>query len=157
MEQHPAVPRPNIFWITLGSFFFTGFSPFASGTVGSAAALAIYWVLPFMANGTVLALMAFMLLFIGVPAAQRLEDHYGKDPSEVVVDEAAGMWIALAFLPKIWYVALAAFFLFRMFDIVKPQPARYFDRMKGGGGIMMDDIVAGVYANLAMQAVLLFI
>jgi phosphatidylglycerophosphatase A len=150
-----APKRPNLLWILLGSFFFTGYSPFASGTVGSAAALALYWLLPFTANGTVLILGACVLLFIGLPAAQRLADFYGDDPSVVVIDEAAGMWFALAFLPKTWIVALAAFLLFRVFDIFKPQPAKYFDRMKGAGGIMMDDVVAGIYANIVLQVALL--
>ena len=80
-----------------------------------------------------------------------------ENVTKVVVDEAVGMWIAVAFLPKIWWVALAAFFLFRLFDIVKPAPARQFDRMRGGGGIMMDDVIACLYANIVMQIVLIFV
>ena len=104
-----------------------------------------------------LPLFAFTMLFLGLPAAKALEQKHGDDPSLVVLDEAVGMWIAAAFLPKIWWVMLAAFILFRVFDIVKPQPARYFDRMGGGGGIMMDDVIAAVYANIVMQIVLLFV
>ncbi len=141
----------------LGTVLFTGYFPFASGTVGSAAALALYWVLPFTDNGTITISFALAGAFLGVPAATWLEQQHGDDPSIVVFDEAVGMWLALVFLPKIWWVALGAFLLFRLFDIVKPQPAKYFDNMRGGAGIMMDDVIAGVYANVVMQIVLLFI
>jgi phosphatidylglycerophosphatase A len=148
-------PHPILYgWYhVLGTFGFTGHSPFASGTVGSAAALALYWVLPFTDNGTILSLCALTFLFLGLPAATALENRHGDDPSLVVVDEAVGMWIAVAFLPKIWWVALGAFFLFRIFDIFKPAPARQFDNMRGGGGIMMDDVIAGLYANIVMQII----
>lgn len=141
----------------LGSFVFTGHAPWASGTVGSAAALAVYWVLPFTDNGTLTLLVALAALFLGLPAAASLARRYGDDPSVVVLDEAVGMWIALAYLPKTWLFALGAFLLFRLFDIVKPQPARYFDNMRGAAGIMMDDVIAGIYANLVMQIVWLFL
>ena len=65
--------RPNFIFLFLGSFGFTGYVPFASGTVGSLLALGVYWVLPFTENGTILALLALTMLFIGVPIAQRLE------------------------------------------------------------------------------------
>lgn len=147
----------HAYYHLIGSFVFTGHAPFASGTVGSAAALALFWFLPFTDNGTLTLLFAFTMLFLGLPAAKALEQKHGDDPSLVVLDEAVGMWIAVAFLPKIWWVMLASFLLFRFFDIVKPQPARYFDRMGGGGGIMMDDVIAAVYANVVMQLVVLFI
>lgn len=141
----------------LGTVFFAGYFPFASGTVGSAVALALYWLLPFTDNGTIAISFALAGLFLGVPAATFLEQRHGDDPSIVVFDEAVGMWLALVFLPKIWWVALGAFLLFRFFDIVKPQPARYFDNRRGGAGIMMDDVIAGVYANVVMQVVVLFV
>lgn len=141
------------YYHVLGSFAFTGHAPFASGTVGSAAALAVYWFLPFTENGTLLLLFALGFLFLGLPASNALETRYGKDPSVVVLDEAVGMWIAVAYLPKIWYIAVGAFLVFRLFDIVKPAPARQFDRMNGAAGIMMDDVIAGIYANLVMQIV----
>lgn len=141
----------------LGTVLFAGYFPVAPGTVGSAVALALFWLLPFTDNGTIAISFALAGLFLGVPAADYLEQRHGDDPSIVVFDEAVGMWLALVFLPKIWWVALASFLLFRLFDIVKPQPARYFDRQRGGGGIMMDDVIAGVYANIVMQVVLLFV
>jgi phosphatidylglycerophosphatase A len=137
----------------LAGGFFTGYAPVASGTVGSALAVAIYWLIPGMDAWQVLLPVSLLSLVAGMPLATRMERHYGEDPSEVVLDEMAGMWIALLFVPKIWYLVLAAFLLFRFFDIVKPPPARQFDRMKGGFGIMMDDAAAGVYANLVVQII----
>ena len=72
-----------------------------------------------------------------------MEKKYGHDPSVVTIDEVAGMWVSLVFLPKSIIVALTAFLAFRIFDIIKPYPARLFDEMHGGIGIMMDDVVAG--------------
>jgi phosphatidylglycerophosphatase A len=140
-----------------GSFFFTGYSPFASGTVGSFAAAAVYWFLPFSDNGVVLFLLACTVLLTGIPVATLLEKHHGDDPSIVVIDEVAGMWLALVFLPKTWVALGLAFLFFRLFDIVKPSPARQLDRMSGGAGIMLDDAVAGIYANIATQLCLLFL
>ncbi|MBN1448241.1 MAG: phosphatidylglycerophosphatase A [Bacteroidetes bacterium] len=145
------------YYHVLGTVAFFGHAPFASGTVGSAVALAAYWFLPFTGNGTLVLLVALSFLFLGIPAAASLERRYGDDPSVVVLDEAVGMWIALAYLPKIWYITIGAFLLFRLFDIVKPQPARYFDNMHGGGGIMMDDVIAAVYANLIMQIIIVIL
>ncbi len=149
----------SLLWLARiwGSFFFTGYAPFASGTVGSLAAVAVYWFLPFTGNGVILFLLACTVLLTGLPAATLLEKHHGQDPSIVVIDEVAGMWFSLAFLPKTWIAVLAAFLLFRLFDIIKPSPAREIDRWHGGAGIMLDDVVAGIYANIATQALLLFI
>ncbi len=81
-----------------------------------------------------------------------MQARYGHDPAEVTIDEVLGMWISLFLLPKKILIALVAFVLFRLFDILKPYPARIFDYRKGGISIMMDDVVAGVYTNLIMQA-----
>ncbi len=140
-----------------GTFFFTGYSPVASGTVGSLAAAAVYWFLPFTDNGVILFSFACAAMLTGAPAAAVLERRHGNDPSIVVIDEVAGMWLTLAFLPKTWIALLAAFLFFRLFDIIKPAPARQIDRLQGGGAIMLDDAVAAIYANIATQLLLLVI
>ena len=84
-----------------------------------------------------------------------MERYYGDDPSEVTIDEVVGMWISLFLLPKKIFVVIAAFFLFRIFDIIKPFPARKFDDMHGGFGIMMDDVIAGMYTNIILQLAIL--
>jgi len=92
---------------------------------------------------------------LGIKASSIMEKRYGHDPAEVTIDEVAGMWITLFLLPKKIFVVLAAFFVFRFFDIIKPFPARKFDTMHGGFGIMMDDVVSGIYANIVLQFALL--
>lgn len=96
--------------------------------------------------------MTVGLFFWGVRVAERMEAYYGPDPAEVTVDEVVGQWITVLFLPKSLELMIAGFLLFRIFDIIKPFPARRFDRRRGGYAIMMDDVVAGVYANLVLQA-----
>jgi phosphatidylglycerophosphatase A len=152
----PTATHPVLLWSARiwGTFFFAGYAPVASGTVGSLAAAALYWFLPFTDNGVILVHIALVILLTGVPVATLLEQHHGDDPSLVVIDEVAGMLLALAFLPKTWVALLAAFLFFRFFDIVKPPPARQFDRMRGGAGIMLDDVFAGIYANVATHLLL---
>jgi phosphatidylglycerophosphatase A len=77
-----------------------------------------------------------------------MERTLGEDPSVVVIDEVVGMWISLILLPKTIAATVMAFLLFRLFDILKPPPARQSERFRNGWGIMTDDVVAGVYANL---------
>jgi phosphatidylglycerophosphatase A len=88
-------------------------------------------------------------VLIGIPAGSIVERESGReDPGQVVIDEVAGQWIALAACPVEIRHALLAFGLFRLFDIVKPWPARQLERLHGGLGIMMDDVAAGIYALL---------
>jgi len=138
---------------TLATFFAAGFLRPGPGTWGSAAGLGIWlavahWAHPtraHMAIGTAIA--ALLLLAAGIRASAIVAREAGvDDPSFVVADEVVGQWIALigaVIVPWSW---LLAFLLFRAFDIVKPPPARQFDRMHSGFGIMMDDVAAGVYA-----------
>lgn len=80
-------------------------------------------------------------------------EHATADPSIVVIDEIVGIWITLLFLPKIIPVMIIGFLAFRAFDILKPQPARNFEKIPNGWGIMLDDVIAGIYANIAARVV----
>jgi phosphatidylglycerophosphatase A len=100
-------------------------------------------------------LATVVVYFAGVAASTRLATRLGrKDPGAAVVDEVVGMWLALLFLPFTPATALAAFLLFRVLDVFKPWPARQFEALPGGWGIMTDDVMAGVYANLLLRAAL---
>ncbi len=144
--------KPEIHWLvrTFASGLFSGYSPVASGTVGSAVALAVYF-LPGFEQPMVILPVGFLTFLAGVNASHRMEQRYGHDPTEVTIDEVVGMWVSLLLLPKSIVIAVCAFVLFRVFDIIKPFPARKFDNVLGGLGIMMDDVVAGLYTNLAMH------
>jgi phosphatidylglycerophosphatase A len=147
--------QPPVPWLikAFASGLFSGYSPVASGTVGSAVAVAIYF-LPGFEQPFIILPVGFFVFLAGIHVAHRMEQHYGHDPAEVTIDEIVGMWISLLLLPKSLLVALCAFILFRLFDILKPFPARRFDNARGGIGIMMDDVIAGIYANLLMHLAL---
>ncbi|HWP82771.1 MAG TPA: phosphatidylglycerophosphatase A [Bacteroidota bacterium] len=134
--------------------FFTGYSPIATGTVGSALAVAIYFIPGFEHPASIMT-ACFLGFILGANAAGKMESRYGHDPSQVTIDEVVGMWVTLFLQPKSLGVVVVAFFLFRIMDIVKPFPARQVDRAKGGLGIMLDDVIAAVYANLVLHLALL--
>lgn len=133
-----------------------GYAPVASGTVGSAVALVLLWLIPFTPMALVWTTVAVTLL--GVWSGGRVERAVGqKDPGIIVIDEVAGMALSVLFLPRTIPVLLVAFFLFRLFDVWKPFPARESQALTGGLGVMVDDLIAGVYALvLVMGARALF-
>ena len=93
------------------------------------------------------------MFFISVWSATKGEEIFGKDGRQIVIDEATGMVISLLFIPKEigWYAV--AFFLFRIFDVIKPPPARSAERLKAGWGVTLDDVVAGIYANVTLHII----
>ncbi len=108
---------------------------------------------PLVPMGVFTLLAALSVLIIGIPAATIVGRESGStDPQHVVIDEVCGQWIALLFMPPTWQSALLCLVLFRLFDIVKPPPARQLERLHGGAGVMLDDVAAGVYALIVAQA-----
>lgn len=140
----------NLFEKIIGSGFYTGYIPIASGTWGSLAALMIYFIPGFEQPEIIIP--AIILVFaIGVYISDKFEKVYGEDPSECTVDEVVGTWIALLFLPKTIGIAFTSFFIWRILDIIKPFPARKSEDLKGGWGIMMDDVISGFYTLIIMH------
>jgi phosphatidylglycerophosphatase A len=140
----------------LGTGFGSGYSPVAPGTAGSAVGLLLFWW-PLATWGLLAQGAATLVVFVaGVAAAGHVARLAGvEDPGIVVVDEIVGMWISLLALPFTPVTAAAGFVLFRIMDVVKPWPARSLERLHGGLGIMADDVMAGVYANLVLRVALL--
>jgi phosphatidylglycerophosphatase A len=145
----------NLWARRIATCFGIGRVPFASGTVASFVALPFGWLLAYI--GTVALLGGTALVTaIGLWACHRHAKKLGvKDPSECVIDEVVGQWLTL--LPIViehrvfdWRPFVMAFFLFRLFDITKPWPTRNVEKLEGGLGIMADDIVAAVFAALAL-------
>ncbi len=135
----------NFFEKMLGSAFYTGYIPFAPGTFGSIVALLIY-LIPGFENPTLLLILISLFSIVGISIGTKFEAVYGKDPKQCTIDEMVGMWISLLFIPKtIWFI-LIAFILWRIFDITKPFPANIAEKLSGGLGIMLDDIIAAIYA-----------
>ena len=141
--------RLAVFLATVG---YCGYFPIAPGTVGSAAGLIVYALVwwtqsPLLEVGLILGLFA-----AGVWAGTVAERYFGGiDPGPIVLDEVVGMLITLAFIPVGLSGALAGFVLFRIFDVIKPFPAGRFERLHGGLGVMADDAMAAVYANLSLR------
>jgi phosphatidylglycerophosphatase A len=130
--------------------FGVGYAPMAPGTFGSAAGLLLWWLLP---SSSWIQLAAIAAVFaIGAWSAGVCEEHCGRvDPGHVVVDEVLGMLITL-FMNPVGPVGVGlAFVAFRAADVVKPFPVNRLERLPGGAGIMADDAMAGVYANLALH------
>ena len=148
------VVEPSFVTKLFASALFSGYSPIASGTVGSAVALAFYFI-PGFESLVIISTSIVIVFLFGIKTANTMEQRYGHDPAEVTIDEVVGMWISLFLVPKKIFVIIGAFFVFRFFDIMKPFPARKFDNMYGGFGIMMDDVIAAIYANILLQLALL--
>jgi len=143
------VTRLAVFIATVG---YCGYFPVAPGTVGSAAGL-LFYALVWWCGSRVVELSSIVVLFaLGVWAGTTAERYFGGvDPGPIVIDEVVGMLITLAFIPVGLSGALAGFFLFRVFDVIKPFPAGRFEQLHGGLGVMADDAMAAVYANLSLR------
>ncbi len=135
-----------------GTFFYAGLSPFASGTVGSAVASLLYFLIPALQSNFALIVASLVVLWFGTVSADIIEKKLGEsDPSIVVADEVLGQWMTYLTL---WYAGdpafiIIGFFMFRAFDIFKLWPASIFERKHGGLMVMLDDAAAAVYANIA--------
>lgn len=137
------------------SFGYLGYIPFAPGTVGSAAGLALLWLLRAAATFWIELAVIVVLFALGAWSGTRAEAYFGTtDPGQGIIDEVMGMLITVAFIPVHLSGAIAGFILFRVFDVIKPYPASRLERLPGGVGMMADDAMAAVYANLGLRIVL---
>ena len=142
----------------VATFFGAGFCPIAPGTAASfiTALLYLFFLHGFSWPGQALVIVAVFL--IGVPAASRYSAEVGrKDPGRVVIDETCGQLIALFMLPPDPVVVAAAFFLFRIFDIIKPYPIKKLEGFPRGWGIMADDVGAGLASALVLRLILVIL
>lgn len=142
----------NLFEKTIGSGLFTGYIPFASGTFGSLVAIFIYWIPGFEQLHIILPIIVILFIY-GVYVSSKFENVYGKDPSQCTVDEVVGTWIALVAIPKSFLLTLTSFFIWRVLDIIKPFPARSSEKLPGGWGIMIDDVISGFYSLIIVRLI----
>jgi len=125
----------------------SGYFPIAPGTVGTALAVPLVYVAGLRFYPYLYIAAGIIIFFVGVWASFIGERHFkDKDPGKVNIDEIAGFFVAMLYVPVNWKTALLGFFIFRIMDIVKPPPVRSVERLNGGWGIMLDDIVAGIYS-----------
>jgi len=142
--------------LAIATVFGVGYAPVAPGTFGSAAGLLLWWLLP--ASPVVQGVTIVALFIAGSWSGNIAEHHFGRtDPGQVVIDEVMGMLITLFLNPVGWIGAFAGFLLFRVFDVIKPYPANRLEQLHGGVGVMADDGMAAIYANLVLRLGLHFL
>jgi len=140
-----------------------GYSPFAPGTMGAIVGCLALWLFEkynlISTTSTPLLFIGLIVVttILGIIATDKLEADWGKDPSKVVLDEVVGIWITMMFVPLSFLNVLIGFGLFRFFDIAKPLGIRKLESLKGGIGVMADDILAGIYANIVLQIIIYII
>lgn len=143
------------FYKFIATGFGSGYSPVAPGTAGALVALVLWLIGGYFLSSTLLLIFTVIciVLFgvVGVIATDKVIPHWGEDPSKVVVDEMVGVWIPLliANFHNV-YTYILAFVLFRLFDIFKPLGIRKMEDFKGGLGVMLDDVLAGLYSLLVL-------
>jgi phosphatidylglycerophosphatase A len=148
-ENTPGAGKPSTLVWFLATGGGSGDLPKAPGTWGSLAALPCAVLLVMLGGQWLLALAVLLAFVVGVWASGKYAEAIGLgDPGSVVIDEFAGQWLAILPLALDWRYYIVAFILFRLFDITKPWPCRAAERFPGGVGIMLDDIVAGLYAGI---------
>ena len=142
----------NSFLIQLATYFSIGKISKAPGTVATVATIPLWYLLA-QTGPIIYMVVTFALIPIGVIAAQAYEDFsQSHDSKEIVIDEVVGYLITMTWLPLTWQSMLIGFIVFRFLDIVKPPPIRQLDqKVKGGFGVMVDDIAAGVIGSVIMQ------
>lgn len=132
---------------------YVGYLPPAPGTLGSLLGLLLLWPLK---PGTVQVMVTLFLIGVGIVVADRAARVIGgQDPPAIVIDEIAGIAVATLLLPPQVQERVVAFVIFRLFDVIKPFPARQAERLPGGFGIVGDDLIAGLYSNLLVRLWLL--
>lgn len=141
------------------TFGYVGYAPVAPGTVGSLAGLAVYGLLRAVSAPPLIDLLVIAALFgAGVWSGTHAERHFGgTDPGPGVIDEVVGMLVTLWLLPATWTIAILGFLIFRVFDVIKPWPAGRLESLHGGLGMMADDVMAAIYANLALRGLVLLV
>lgn len=144
------------FAIVIATFFGVGKFPFASGTAGSVAAIPVIWGLHVTLGPSAVVAFAVVLFFVGIWAsAVYIEVSGNNDPSPVVIDEVVGQALAISLIPMGAMEYAIAFVFFRIFDITKVWPANWAEtKLRGGLAVMLDDVVAGLYAGVATLLVL---
>ncbi|MFA7676546.1 MAG: phosphatidylglycerophosphatase A [Candidatus Omnitrophota bacterium] len=137
--------------VLLATLFGTGYFPLCPGTAAGVLGLLVFIVIK---SPVVFIVFTFLATMVSFPVSSRAERIFGKkDPKQIVIDDFCGMLITFIFIPHDIRFIISGFFLFRMLDMLKIPPANVVEGYKGSLGIVGDDIVAGIYANLILQAV----
>jgi len=131
-----------------------GYFPKTPGTFASLIAVLLYWFIP--VESLTLLMIVIVLFVIGVPTATAIERIEGKDPGKIVIDEFVGQFLTLVFIPFTGMNIILGFVLFRIFDIWKPYPINKSQNLPYGWGVMIDDVLAAIYANVVLRLIIFF-
>jgi phosphatidylglycerophosphatase A len=142
--------RAPILYIAIATLMGTGYFPIAPATAASLLLCFVIWFVP--RHPLILIPSVLVLLIIGIWTASRLEQFWGEDDRRIVIDEAVGIIITLFLIPQKILFFIVGFLLFRFFDILKPYPINISQHLPKGWGVMIDDIVAGIYSNILLWA-----
>ena len=142
----------NKFSVFITTLFGVGFFPKAPGTAGTFFAMVLYYVLAVVLNINWIIIYTSLLFitFVSVYLIYKAEETLGHDSPKIVIDELIGYFTAVIFLPKTIIVLFLAFIVFRFFDIKKPEPVNVSQKLPGGWGVVIDDVIAGIYTNAVM-------
>ena len=148
--------------VYLSTLFGIGYLPKAPGTFGTFFAFLIYLILPEflfaeMMNQLIFLMIIIILSLISVPFIYKAEKILGEDNPAIVIDEFFGYMIAVIFLPKTIFIGIFGFIFFRIFDIFKPEPVNVLQKLPYGWGVLTDDLMAGIYANIAVRILYFFV
>jgi phosphatidylglycerophosphatase A len=143
--------------VILATGFGAGYSPLIPGTAGTLIGIPVFLILSVIPSPAYeFTLIAFF--FLAVWAAEKTQTYWGvKDDQRIVIDEITGFLVTMLWVPGTFWTLLCGFILFRFFDITKPFPVQRLEKVRGGYGVVLDDVLAGVYANIALRIVEVFV
>ncbi len=143
--------------VYFSTLFGIGYFPKIPGTIGTLFAAIVFFALPdnwLSGNGLFYFLPIFLIfIFLSILLTSQAEKKLGKDDPKIILDEFVGYFIAMILLPKTMVFMFSAFVIFRIFDILKPEPVNVLQKLPQGWGIVLDDVMAGIYTNIILQVV----
>jgi phosphatidylglycerophosphatase A len=151
-KRSPWTEAPGVTFLAtgMGSGMITPYS----GSWGSIPAVLMGWGLLRLENDWLFAVSIMSMIVLSIWASGKAEALFGHDSGRIVIDEFAGAWVALWGLPTHWMIMVPVFVFFRILDVAKPFPCRRFESLPGGWGVTMDDVMAGIYTNIAVRILL---
>ena len=145
--------KANYFILFLATGFGSGYSPIIPGTAGTLAAIPVFLILSAIPS-LIYEITLLTFFFLAVWISEKAQAYWGvKDDRRIVIDEIVGFLVTVLWVPRSFFFILLGFFFFRFFDIVKPPPIRLLERANGGYGVVLDDVLAGIYANVALHLI----
>jgi phosphatidylglycerophosphatase A len=148
--------KTNYFILFLAAGLGAGYTPIAPGTAGTLVAIPIYYFLSFIPF-PLYELTILTFFFFSSWIAERAQGYWQKrDDRRIVIDEMMGYFLTMLWVPRTFVFIVLGFFLFRLFDVVKPPPIRLLEKARGGYGVVLDDVMAGVYSNIILQIISCF-